>query len=53
MVDETFWETKLKNSIRKKKIRIQFCEKHGIGDSVIREKFALKVAEKVLVDRKL
>ncbi len=53
MVNETFWETKLKNSIRKKKIRVQFCEQHGIGDSTIREKFALKIAEKKLVDRKL
>lgn len=36
----------LDKSIAKTKIRIQFCERNGIGDSTIREKARLKKQER-------
>ncbi len=47
MVD-TFWIEQLKKAIEKNKIRVRFCEQHGIGDTTISEKFRLKKAERQL-----
>ncbi len=43
-----FWQLELKKAIAKNKIRIQFCERHGIGDTTMKEKFRLKKAERQL-----
>lgn len=43
-----FWDNELQKSIKKTKIRVQFCEKHGIGDTTIHEKSNLKKAERKL-----
>ncbi len=42
------WEVELKKGIAKTKIRIKFCEKHGIGDTTINEKGILKKQERLL-----
>ncbi len=47
-----FWEELLVLSIKKQKIRVKFCEQHGIGDTAIKEKFNLKKMERLLELRK-
>ncbi len=42
-----FWVEMRKLAIKKQKIRIDFCEKHGIGDSTIKEKAILKRMERL------
>ncbi len=41
-----FWEVLLDKSIKTTKRRIQFCEKHGIGDTAMKEKSILKKLER-------
>ncbi len=45
-----FWETQLRNAIKETKIRVQHCEKHGIGKSAMQEKERLLKSEKKLKD---
>ncbi len=47
-----FWDEVLIESIKTTKRRIIFCEKHGIGDSCIKEKARLKHQERMLEERK-
>ncbi len=42
------WDNEIKAAIRLTKIRIKFCEKHGIGASAIQEKSILKKQERKL-----
>ncbi len=41
-----FWGINIDKSIATTKRRIKFCEKFGIGDTVIKEKYRLKIQER-------
>ncbi len=51
MVDKNhipFWERKLIEAEKNCKEQIKFCEKHGIGDTAMKEKYRLqKISKKV------
>jgi len=48
-----FWEESLKWNIKELKIRVAHMEKHGIGNTAIKEKAMLSKVEKQLKDWKI
>jgi len=46
MVD--FWRRELEKSIKNTKMRVKHMEKHGVGDTAIKEKIILKKQERQL-----
>ncbi len=41
-----YWEKQIEIGIKLTKFRIQHCEKHGLGDTAMREKAILKKQER-------